>query len=320
MRATESVTVSYLETPQGRLFVARFAPARARPAGAPILLFHDSLGCVSLWRGFPAALAQATGRHVVAYDRLGFGRSDPRHDALARDFVAQEGRRAPALLLNHIGATRFVALGHSVGGGMAAEAGAAFGAACEAVISVSALAFVDERGRAGIRRESAQFRAPGGLTRLERHHGDKARWVLDAWSDTWLAPDFDDYQFDDALAACSAPVLALQGDRDDYGGPEHPARIAAAARRGAMRMIAECGHFPHRQQEAALVALVADFLKAPGEATKGKTSKSKATKSKATKSKTSTRARAAPGAPAQKTSARKASARKASATKKPPRA
>lgn len=272
MPATPSLTVSFLASDGGRLFVARFAPARPRRGVAPILLFHDSLGCVTLWRGFPAALAQATGRQVVAYDRLGFGRSDPRADAPAADFVAQEGRRAPALLLNHIGAERFVAFGHSVGGGMAAEAGAAYGAACEAVISCSALAFVDERGRAGIRREAAQFRAPGGLARLERHHGDKARWVLDAWADTWLAPAFDDYNFDAALEACDAPTLALQGDRDDYGGPEHPARIAAKARRGAMAMIADCGHFPHRQQEAALVALIAAFLRGEGRTSPRKSS------------------------------------------------
>lgn len=246
-------------TPGGRLYVKRWTPPTA--AAAPILLFHDSLGCTRLWRSFPAALVAATGREVIAYDRLGFGRSDPRADAPSRDFVVEEGRDVAPRMLDALGIDRFVALGHSVGGGMAAEAGAATGARCEAVISVSALAFVDERGRAGIRRESAVFRAPGGLDRLARYHGPKAQWVLDAWTETWLSPDFDDYTFDHALAACEAPVLALQGDRDEYGGPQHPARIAAKARRGRSAMIEGCGHFPHREQEAALVAEAARFLR-----------------------------------------------------------
>jgi pimeloyl-ACP methyl ester carboxylesterase len=244
--------------PGARLYVKIWTPEAVR--GAPILLFHDSLGCTSLWRSFPAALAAVAGREVIAYDRLGFGLSDPRGDKLARDFVVEEGREAAPRLLDALGVDRFVALGHSVGGGMAAEAGAAAGERCEAVVSVSALAFVDERGRMGIRRESAGFRAPGGLRGLARHHGDKARWVLDAWADTWLSPAFDDYNFDAALAACLCPVLALQGDRDDYGGREHPARIAAAARRGRMAMIADCGHFPHREREGLLAASVAGFL------------------------------------------------------------
>ncbi|MCL6232375.1 hypothetical protein [Acinetobacter amyesii] len=38
---------------------------------APIILMHDSLGSVDLWRDFPAQLASASGRKVIAYDRLG---------------------------------------------------------------------------------------------------------------------------------------------------------------------------------------------------------------------------------------------------------
>src|SRR5690606_4641251 len=39
----------------------------------PIVLFHDSLGCIELWRSFPERLAKTTGHDVIAYDRLGFG-------------------------------------------------------------------------------------------------------------------------------------------------------------------------------------------------------------------------------------------------------
>ena len=60
-------------------------------ARAPIVLLHDSLGSVELWRGFPEALCAATGRQVVAYDRLGFGRSDAHPATLALDFIAREG-------------------------------------------------------------------------------------------------------------------------------------------------------------------------------------------------------------------------------------
>ena len=42
----------------------------------PIVLFHESLGCIELWRDFPRKLSQITGREVIAYDRLGFGQSD----------------------------------------------------------------------------------------------------------------------------------------------------------------------------------------------------------------------------------------------------
>jgi len=41
---------------------------------APLLFLHEGLGSVRLWRGWPAAVAAATGRRVVAYSRLGLSR------------------------------------------------------------------------------------------------------------------------------------------------------------------------------------------------------------------------------------------------------
>ena len=35
------------------------------------------LGCVALWRDFPAKLAKASGLGVMAYSRAGYGQSDP---------------------------------------------------------------------------------------------------------------------------------------------------------------------------------------------------------------------------------------------------
>ena len=67
---------SWIPTPLGRLFAKRWDPGAAN-ATSPIVMLHDSLGCVALWRALPERLASATGRPVIAYDRVGFGRSDP---------------------------------------------------------------------------------------------------------------------------------------------------------------------------------------------------------------------------------------------------
>lgn len=67
----------HVEVPDGRVFVRTWRP-EDNPTGAPVVLLHDSLGCVGLWRDFPEALAQRLERTVVAYDRLGFGRSTAR--------------------------------------------------------------------------------------------------------------------------------------------------------------------------------------------------------------------------------------------------
>ena len=109
----------WVSTPQGRLFVREWKPAAADNALAPIVMFHDSLGAVSLWRDFTKALSAATGRTVYAYDRLGFGQSDARTDQPSLHFVFEEASKYFPKLREQLGIQRFVALGHSVGGGMA---------------------------------------------------------------------------------------------------------------------------------------------------------------------------------------------------------
>ena len=56
------------------------------PDAAPTLvLLHEGLGCVAMWRDFPRALAERTGYGVLVYSRPGYGRSDPAAAAARAD-------------------------------------------------------------------------------------------------------------------------------------------------------------------------------------------------------------------------------------------
>ena len=229
--------------------------------GSPVILFHDSLGSVELWRNFPSALAVRTGRRVVAYDRLGFGRSDPRSDTLGPGFVAAEAETAFPALCEQLGIGRFVAFGHSVGGGMAAHCAAKFSASCDALITESAQAFVEDRTLQGIREAQGVFADPAQAERLGKYHGTKARWVLAAWIDTWLAPIFADWSLDAVLPQIRCPVLVIHGADDEYGSPRHPERIGKLVG-GPVRIevMPDTRHVPHRERETAVLDLAAEFL------------------------------------------------------------
>ena len=77
MSSPVSAEAVWIETPYGQLFARRWFPAQLDSTRPVIVLFHDSLGCVALWRDFPEQLCARTGLQVVAYDRLGFGQSTP---------------------------------------------------------------------------------------------------------------------------------------------------------------------------------------------------------------------------------------------------
>lgn len=255
----------WIRTEQGTLFARTWTPADpARDADAAILLFHDSLGCVDLWRDFPEQLAVATRRSVVAYDRLGFGRSDAHPGPLPLTFIRDEAATVVPRVCEALGLDMIVPFGHSVGGGMAIATAARWPERCAAVVTESAQAFVEDRTVAGLRAAKADFQRPGQLERLARYHGEKARWVLDAWIETWLSPAFADWSLDEDLSRVHCPVLALHADEDEYGSVQHPERIAGLTNGPSRAVILDgAGHVPHREQPTRVLTEVARFLTAP---------------------------------------------------------
>lgn len=261
-QATPAAQDLFVETPLGRLFARRWDPAEVDASLAPIVLLHDSLGCVDLWRDFPARLATATGRAVVAYDRLGFGRSDPHPGMLGVDFIRDEAHAGFRHVVDALGIARFVAFGHSVGGGMAVGVAAAFPEACEGLATESAQAFVEDRTVQGIRAAQRAFSDPAQVDRLRRLHGDKAPWVLSSWIDRWLAPEFATFNLDAELARVRCPSLVLHGSRDEYGSARHPERIANLSSGPSTLHIGDWGHVPHREAADEILRLVVDWLDA----------------------------------------------------------
>lgn len=239
--------------------------ATAPDAGPPILLFHESLGCIPMWRGFPARLCAATGRRVIAYDRLGHGQSSPSARAPNSDFIADETRQVVVPLLDALGIDRFIGYGHSTGGSIALAAAGQLGERCAGVISEAGHAFVEACTLQGVEQARLRFQAPARFQRLRHHHGERAQWVLDTWVQTWLAPWFNDWRLDDLLAAIHCPTLLLQGSQDPYGSLEQPRHIAAMIGAAATVVVMEgCGHAPHLERTDEVVRHVGRFLERIG--------------------------------------------------------
>lgn len=256
---TIETTDSFVKVSGGSIFVRQWRSEGAQRS--PLVLLHDSLGSVELWRDFPALLAEVLNRHVIAYDRLGFGKSTLRTDRPSITFIDDEAENFPAVR-NGLGLERFALFGHSVGGAMAVRIAAALQDSCEAVITESAQCFVEPRTLEGIRAAQTLFEDPGQLQKLAKWHGDRAQWVLDAWIKVWLSPEFAQWSLDPHLGRVICPLLAIHGDQDEYGSEEFPRRIASGVSGPSqMILLKDCGHVPHRERQQEILRLTTSFLK-----------------------------------------------------------
>lgn len=258
------ITQEYsLTVPGGTVYARSWTPEQT-VSDVPVVLLHDSLGCVDLWRDFPEILARRLSRTVYAYDRLGFGRSGPRTEPPGFDFIEDEAVTFFPHIKQGLSISAYILLGHSVGGGMAVNI-AAQDTDCKGVITISAQAFVEDLTRRGIEKAQNEFRQPGQMKRLEKWHGEKAAWVLNAWTGTWLAPDFANWNLKGCLPRVRCPVLAIHGDHDEYGSRAFAEYIAGNAGGVSECLVLEgCGHMPHREKTDVVVTAVRFFLNQHG--------------------------------------------------------
>lgn len=256
---TIKVLDQFLSISGGTVFVRTWIPSET--SKAPIVLLHDSLGSIELWRDFPEALAIATGRTVFAYDRLGFGKSSVRTDPADPEFIDDEARIYFPAIVMALGLSQYVLFGHSVGGGMALASASVSGSSCAAVITESAQAFVEEKTLSGILAAKQGFENEVQFSRLSKWHGERARWVLEAWTEVWLSPQFRNWSLDRYLGKVTCPVLAIHGDADEFGSSEFPHRITQSVSGPArMEILKGCAHVPHREKQADVLSLTCRFL------------------------------------------------------------
>ena len=84
-----------------------------------LLLLHEGLGCVAMWRDFPAQLATATGCRVVVWSRPGYGGSQPYPEERQKGYMHREAEESLPALIAALHIERPLLVGHSDGGSIA---------------------------------------------------------------------------------------------------------------------------------------------------------------------------------------------------------
>ena len=85
-----------------------------------IVLLHEGLGCVGMWRDFPQKLVNQTGMGVFAFSRQGYGHSDLCSLPRPIDYMSIEAVEILPKVLDAIGFKQGSLLGHSDGASIAA--------------------------------------------------------------------------------------------------------------------------------------------------------------------------------------------------------
>ncbi len=227
-----------------------------------IVMLHEGLGSVSMWRDFPDRLARATGLGVFAYSRKGYGRSSPCKLPRPLSYMHDEALDVLPGVLESIGFRQGVLLGHSDGASIAAiYAGGRDDPRVRGLILMAPHFFTEDEGIQSIARIKEDFQTTDLRRRLYNYHGDNVDCAFRGWNDAWLDPEFRRWDIREFLENICVPVLILQGEEDEYGSEKQI--DAARARCGASVktiLLPQCAHSPHRDQPQRTLSEISSFV------------------------------------------------------------
>jgi pimeloyl-ACP methyl ester carboxylesterase len=231
------------------------------PEKAPtIVMLHEGLGCVALWRDFPAELAARTGWGVFAYSRAGYGQSDPVDLPRPLDYMTREAHLSLPTVLKAVRLRRGILLGHSDGASIAAIYAAEHSdERIKGLVLIAPHLFTEEPGLASIAEARRVYETGDLRAKLAKYHAhvDSAFY---GWNGAWLDPGFKAWNIEDFVGRWRLPALLIQGADDQYGTLAQIRAIEARSPAPVESLILEaCRHSPQIDQPQATVQAIVQF-------------------------------------------------------------
>jgi pimeloyl-ACP methyl ester carboxylesterase len=237
------------------------------PTGITTVLLHEGLGSVSLWKSFPQQLANTLGSRVLAYSRLGYGRSSALTTARQVDFMHTEATVVLPVFLKALQLTDVLLIGHSDGATIALLAAAQWSRKhfesinLSGVVAMAPHLFVENICIDAIAATTKTFsQAESGLRqRLVAFHDD-VDGAFFGWSNIWLSADFRSWNISAQIQHIHCPVLAIQGEQDQYGTMQQIEELARQAPQTHIAKLNNCRHSPHSDQPLVVLKTICEWL------------------------------------------------------------
>jgi pimeloyl-ACP methyl ester carboxylesterase len=249
--------VPFLTVASRRIEYERIEIARVpRPT---LVFLHEGLGSVAAWREFPGRVAHAANCDAVVYSRYGYGNSEPLAAPRSIRYMHDEALVALPELLDRLAIDRPILVGHSDGGSIALIHAGAGVRPVSGVVTLAAHVLVEDLSIASIAAARLAYESTDLPAKLARYHADVDS-AFRGWNRIWLDPAFRDWNIEEYLPSITCPVLAIQGEDDEYGTVEQMRRIGARVRDIELLELQDCRHSAHRDQPEAVIEAITRFV------------------------------------------------------------
>jgi pimeloyl-ACP methyl ester carboxylesterase len=226
-----------------------------------LVLLHEGLGSIGMWKGVPAELAQLTGCAVLTYSRYGNGFSQVLEGSRAVSYMHDEALEALPDVLEALDVRSAVLVGQSDGASIALIYAGEIAKRVVGVVAEAPHVFVEDISVQSIALAKTAYESADLRNRLRRYHEDVDKTFY-GWNDIWLHAEFRTWNIEPSVRKIRVPLLLVQGAADEYGTMAQLDAVAADARSARVDSLylANCGHAPHRDRPDMVLPAIAAFV------------------------------------------------------------
>lgn len=226
---------------------------------APLIFLHEGLGSVELWRSFPQAVVEASGRSALVYSRYGNGWSEPPGEERREVRYMHDEALVLAEIVDDLVGRAPILVGHSDGASIAIIYASA-GQPVPGLVLLAPHIFVERETTATI--DALRLSYPGSemAEKMGKYHREPETTFWN-WNDIWLDEKFQQWNLEELLGKIDCPVQLIQGEADEYGTIKQLEAIEAGLAGPVERLVVSgAGHAPHLAEPDLVVAAVVRFL------------------------------------------------------------
>jgi len=255
------MNVFYLKREDYQLFVKRINYSSSDESRPTLVFLHDSWGCVEMWGDFPTILIEMSGLAGLAYDRRGYGKSSSFAIKKRTEFYLHDEAHELMVVLDACEIQHAVVYGHSDGATIALLAAALYPDRIKGLALEGAHSFIEDSGKAAVLDTRERAKATNLLDRLSKFHGDKTEELFRLWHETWLSDYFAHWTIVPLLHNITCPVLAFQGDSDEFGSIEQLNVLKREIKTDVtISEMPNAGHTPRKEAKVVTLELLKQWF------------------------------------------------------------
>ncbi len=223
-----------------------------------LIYLHEGLGTIKSWFNLPKNIENLLLVNTLLYNRVPHGKNEhclPKtYDFF--DYQVEELRR----IIISLKMNNPVLIGHSDGATISLLYAAKYPDEIKSVVSIAAHIYSEEITDNGVKETLNRYLHKGLKETLEKQHGDNTDAVFYKWYNFWNVARENNVDLSAELNKIEVPVLAMQGDKDEYATDQHLWDIQKNIKNCQAHIIEKCGHFPHVSQSKYVLDKIVNFL------------------------------------------------------------